>query len=74
MDYTRFNNLKTGTINMQGLPLFQAVLTGVDHITQNKAGAITLHYTDNTKQTKISKKDIFYDFINTVDIIEFVQL
>jgi hypothetical protein len=68
-----FSKLKKGMINIQALPVFESILTGVQRITQSKDGKITLVYTDLSEESAMSKKDLCTEFTNTVEVIEFVQ-
>lgn len=54
-------------------PVFVANMVAVDHATQDKSGAINLHYQDGTVEQRLSDKDICQDFKSFFELVSFVQ-
>lgn len=68
-----YRDLEPGMANMLVPPLIQIELTGVQRAQQNKTGAITLTYTDGTRETRPCKLDMLRDFCGIVGVIDYVQ-
>lgn len=60
-------------INLLVPPSIQAALTGVKHVSQDKTGAITLTYTDDTTETRQCDRDLCTEFSGLIEAIHYVQ-
>ena len=69
----RFNDLERGMVNILVPPNLHAGLTGVTRCQQDKSGAITLLYSDGTRETRPCKLDMLSEFSGLLGVIDYVQ-
>ncbi len=73
MENVHYTQIPDGMLNYNVPTKFESILVGVQNITQDKTGKITVLYLDETKLSCMTTKDLFTDFTHIFQVLDYVQ-